>query len=78
MLSPCRFRIYDGTNANKELTPMRGLYGKYSKGSYEFSSGSIRDYTSTGQALTLYFIGSPSEVFGGFELLLTVFKSKYM
>ena len=69
-----RFRIYDGKDTGKELTPARGLYGKYSKGNYEFSSGNIQDYISSGQELTLYFIGSPSEDFRGFELLLTVFK----
>ena len=72
-----RFRIYDGADAQKELTPQIGLYGKYSKGKYEFSSGSIRDYVSTGEALTLYFIGAPSASFGGFRILLTAFKSKF-
>ena len=72
-----RLRVYDGFTAKTELTPARGLYGKYSKGEYEFSSGDIHDYTSTGQGITLYFVGDPSATFDGFKALLTVIKGKY-
>ena len=69
-----RLHIYDGFDAQTEITPHSGLYGKYAKGIYEFSSGNIHDYLSQGQALSLYFIGTPSPRFSGFKAVLTVFK----